>query len=42
MISLILPYFERQSATDDSLRLMAMHYHDLDLEIIIVDDGSSE
>lgn len=42
MISLILPYYERKAATDKSLRLMARHYSDLDLEIIIVDDGSAE
>jgi len=40
MISLILPYWDRQEATDASLCLMAKHYMDLDLEIIIVDDGS--
>src|SRR4051812_48020293 len=40
MISLILPYWERQQATDDALCLMAKHYMDLDLEIIIVDNGS--
>ena len=42
MISLILPYWNRQEATDASLCLMAKHYMDLDLEIIIVDDGSPE
>lgn len=40
MISLILPYWQRQEATDESLCLMAKHYMDLDLEIIVVDDGS--
>lgn len=42
LLSLILPYWKRQKATDESLRLMAMHYGDMDLEIIIVDDGSPE
>lgn len=42
MISLILPYWKRQEATDASLCLMAQHYMDLDLEIIVVDDGSPE
>lgn len=42
MISLLLPYWERQEATDKALCLMAQHYMDLDLEIIIVDDGSPE
>lgn len=40
MLSIILPYFQRQAATDESLRLMVAHYFDMDLEIIIVDDGS--
>lgn len=39
MISLILPYFQRQAATDESLRLMALHYFDTDLEVVIVNDG---
>lgn len=42
MISLILPFWCRQEATDASLCLMAEHYMDLDLEIIVVDDGSPE
>ena len=42
MLSLILPYYERQAATDESLLLMVEHYFDMDLEIIIVDDGSPE
>jgi hypothetical protein len=40
VISLILPYWERQSATDAALSQMAFHYRKLDLEVIIVDDGS--
>lgn len=42
MISLILPYWQRQEATDVSLALLAKHYADLPLEVIIVDDGSPE
>jgi len=42
MISLILPYWRRQSATDESLRLMMANYSDLNFEVIIVDDGSPE
>jgi len=40
MISLILPYWDRQLATDEALQLMAEHYRHLDLEIIVIDDGS--
>lgn len=40
MISLILPYWKRQRAADDALELMAASYPALDLEVIIVDDGS--
>ncbi len=41
MISLILPYWNRQEAADRALELIAQHYaHMLDLEVIIVDDGS--
>lgn len=41
MLSLILPYWDRQEATDRSLALLAERYADLlDLEIVIVDDGS--
>lgn len=42
MLSLILPYWKRQAATDESLRLMTAHYGDMDLEVIVVDDGSPE
>lgn len=40
MISLILPYWQRQGATDRSLELMARHYRELHMEVIVVDDGS--
>jgi glycosyltransferase involved in cell wall biosynthesis len=40
VISLILPYFNRAAATDRALTALAEHYPDLDLEVIIVDDGS--
>lgn len=41
MISLILPYWNRQAAADLSLAMMARHYAGLDLEVIVVDDGST-
>lgn len=40
MISLILPYWQRQAATDAALARMAALYFDIDLEVIVVDDGS--
>lgn len=40
LISLILPYWNRQEATDISLWAMADAYPDLGLEVIVVDDGS--
>lgn len=40
MISLILPYWDRQPAADQALALLARGYRGLDLEIIVVDDGS--
>jgi hypothetical protein len=40
VISLILPFWNRHAATDKALRLMAQQYARLDLEIVIVDDGS--
>lgn len=40
MISLILPYWDRQQAADDALALLDKHYRDLDLEVIVVDDGN--
>lgn len=39
MISLILPYWNRQEAANKSLELLAKNYPDLDLEVVIVDDG---
>ena len=42
MISLILPYWDRQQVTDKAMTLLWTHYHDLDLEIIVVDDGNKE
>jgi glycosyltransferase involved in cell wall biosynthesis len=42
VISLILPYFERQQAALNALALIERHYADLDLEVIVVDDGSPE
>jgi glycosyltransferase involved in cell wall biosynthesis len=40
MISLILPYWDRQEAADKALRLLAATYAGLDLEVVVVDDGS--
>jgi len=40
VISLILPYWDRQEAADKALRLLAKHYQGLDLEVIVVDDGN--
>lgn len=42
MISLILPYWQRQEATERALRLMSHHYGRLALEVIVVDDGSED
>jgi GT2 family glycosyltransferase len=42
MISLVLPYYDRQEATDDAMKFMATHYADIALEVILVDDGSPE
>lgn len=39
MISLILPYWDRQEAADKALKSLEI-YKDLDLEIIVVDDGN--
>jgi len=38
-ISLILPYWKRQQAAVAGLESLARHYSDMDLEVIIVDDG---
>lgn len=40
MISLILPYWDRQQAADKALTLLAQTYSGVDLEVVIVDDGS--
>lgn len=40
MISIILPYWNRQAAADKALDLIAKNYADLDLEVVVVDDGS--
>lgn len=42
MLSLVMPYWQRRAATDASLAAMAAHYRDLDMEVVIVDDGSPE
>lgn len=39
MISIVLPYWQRQKVANTALALMAKQYPELDLEIIIVDDG---
>lgn len=40
MISLILPYWDRQEAADKALHLLAQQYKDMALEVVIVDDGN--
>ena len=40
MISLILPYWMRQEAADVALASIDRLYAGLDLEVIVVDDGS--
>lgn len=40
MISLILPFYNRAAATDRAFELLAQEYVGLDLEVVIVDDGS--
>jgi len=40
MISLIWPYWQRQEVAERSCRLLAQHYADLDLELVIADDGN--
>lgn len=42
MISLILPYWDRKLAAYVALRRLAEMYHDLDLEVVVVDDGNPE
>lgn len=40
MISLILPYWDRQEAADRAILQLAKVYKDFDLEVIVVDDGN--
>lgn len=42
MISLVLPYWNRLKAAQDALQRMAGLYADLDMEVVVVDDGSPE
>lgn len=42
MISVIMPYWKRPDATYKALALYAKHYSDLDMEVILVDDGSHD
>lgn len=41
MISLCWPYWDRAAVADRSCALLAQHYADLDLELIVVDDGNA-
>lgn len=41
MISLILPYWDRQAAADKALRRLADVYPSLDLEVVVIDDGNA-
>jgi uncharacterized Rossmann fold enzyme/glycosyltransferase involved in cell wall biosynthesis len=40
LISLVLPYWERQAAADNAIALLAKQYAGMDLEVVIVDDGN--
>lgn len=40
MISLILPYWSRQCAADAALASLAAAYATVDMEVVVVDDGS--
>lgn len=42
MLSLILPYWARPDAADKSLRMLSAAYAGIDLEVIVVDDGTPE
>ena len=42
MISVIMPYWNRRLALARSVATMARHYPDLDMEIVVVNDGSAE
>jgi len=40
MLSVVMPFWERQEALERSLALMTKHYANVMMEVIIVDDGS--
>lgn len=42
IISLVLPYWDRQAAADRALQSLAERYAGLSLEVIVVDDGTPE
>jgi hypothetical protein len=42
VISLVLPYWDRQAAADRALASLAAQYAGLSLEVIVVDDGTPE
>ena len=42
MISIILPYWDRQAAADAALESIANCYGNIDLEVVVVDDGTPE
>lgn len=42
MISLVWPFWQRQAVADRSCALLAEHYADLDMELVVVDDGNAE
>lgn len=41
VLSLVLPYWDRQEAADKALRQLAATYPALDMEVIVVDDGNA-
>ena len=40
MLSVVMPYWQRQEALDKGLESMAKQYADLSMEVVVVDDGS--
>lgn len=40
MISLILPYWDRQEAANKAIHLLEKQYPGMDLEVVVVDDGN--
>jgi hypothetical protein len=42
VISLILPYWDRQAAADKALALIAKNYADMPLQVVVIDDGNAE